>query len=173
MLERIRAITHTSSLPKSLWGEALRHATWLKNRTAMRVLDGKTPFKALYGRLPNLSALHMWGFLVLVHSTDGSKLHAQACEACWIGLDVDTKAHRVYWPGLGNVTAEQNVYFGTSAQLKWEEDDLPAEGPKPTVTPSSPSTLPILDTPSMASTSTSASIYVNQPNAPNIPLIST
>ena len=31
LLEHICAITHTSGLPKSLWGEALRHATWLKN----------------------------------------------------------------------------------------------------------------------------------------------
>ena len=57
LLERIRAFTHSSRLPKSLWGEALRHATWLKNWTATRALDGKMPFEALYGRLPDLSAL--------------------------------------------------------------------------------------------------------------------
>ena len=57
LLKRIRAFTHTSGLPKSLWGEVLRQATWLKNRTATRALDGKTPFEALYGRPPNLSAL--------------------------------------------------------------------------------------------------------------------
>ena len=57
LLERIRVFTHTSGLPKSLWGEALRHATWLKNWTATRALDGKMPFEALYGRPPDLSAL--------------------------------------------------------------------------------------------------------------------
>ena len=57
LLERIRAFTHVSSLPKSLWGKALRHATWLKNWTATRVLDGKMPFVALYGKPPDLSAL--------------------------------------------------------------------------------------------------------------------
>ena len=34
LLERVRALTHASGLPKSLWGEAMRHATWLKNQTA-------------------------------------------------------------------------------------------------------------------------------------------
>jgi transposase InsO family protein len=53
LLERIHALTHASGLPKSLWGEALRHAAWLKNRTATRALDGKTPFEALYGRPPD------------------------------------------------------------------------------------------------------------------------
>jgi transposase InsO family protein len=31
LLEQICAFTHTSGLPKLLWGEALRHTTWLKN----------------------------------------------------------------------------------------------------------------------------------------------
>ncbi len=45
LLERIRAFAHGSGLPKSLWGEALRHAVWLKNRTGTRALDGKRPFR--------------------------------------------------------------------------------------------------------------------------------
>jgi len=48
LFEQICAFMHTSGLPKSLWGEALRHATWLKNQTAMHSLNSKTPFKALY-----------------------------------------------------------------------------------------------------------------------------
>ena len=49
LLERIHALMYSSGLPRTLWGEALRHANWLKNRTATRALDGKTPFEALYG----------------------------------------------------------------------------------------------------------------------------
>ena len=48
LLEHIRAFMHSSWLPKSLWGEALRHATWLKNQTAMHALNSKMPFEALY-----------------------------------------------------------------------------------------------------------------------------
>ena len=59
LLECICTFTHMSSLPKSLWGKALRHATWLKNRTATWALNGKTPFKALYSQPPDLSALHV------------------------------------------------------------------------------------------------------------------
>jgi gag-polypeptide of LTR copia-type/Zinc knuckle len=57
LLEQVQALTHTCGLPKSVWGEALRHANWLKNRTAMCALDGKTPFKVLYDHLPDLSSL--------------------------------------------------------------------------------------------------------------------
>ena len=47
LLERIHAFTHSSGLPKSLWGEVLWHVTWLKNQTATHALDSKMPFKAL------------------------------------------------------------------------------------------------------------------------------
>ena len=49
LLECIQVFMHSSWLPKSLWGKVLRHATWLKNRTATHTLDGKTPFEVLYG----------------------------------------------------------------------------------------------------------------------------
>jgi len=95
-----------SGLPKTLWGEGLRHATWLKNRMATHSLDGKTPFKALYGHKPDFSALRTWGTPVLVHNSKSLKLNVRTREARWLGLDIDMKAHHVYWPGPGNVTVE-------------------------------------------------------------------
>ena len=57
LLERIRALRHLTGLPSFLWGEALNHMTWLKNRTATRTLDNKTPFEVLFGSPPDLSGL--------------------------------------------------------------------------------------------------------------------
>jgi hypothetical protein len=140
LLERIRAFAHTSGLPKTLWGEGLRHATWLKNRTAMRALDGKTPFEALFSAPPDLSGLHLWGCPVWVHDATGSKLDVRAQQGCWIRLDVDTQAHRIYWPGSGNVSVERNIYFGSSAQLEGEKIHLPSANSESTAALPSPST---------------------------------
>ena len=104
LLNSIHALGHDSGLPKTLWGEALRHVTWLKNQTATHMLDEKMPYKALYGQPPDLSALRTLGIPVLVHSIDQSKLHLCTREAQWLSLDTDTRAHRVYWPGPRNVT---------------------------------------------------------------------
>ena len=106
LLERIRAFAHTSGLPKTLWGEGLRHATWLKNQMATHTLDGKMPFEALFSAPPNLSGLCLWGCPVWVHDAAGSKLDVRAQQGRWIGLNVDTQAHRVYWLGNSNVTVE-------------------------------------------------------------------
>ena len=49
LLERTRAFLHSSGLPKFLWGEAVKHAIWLKNRMPTRALPiSKTPFNALW-----------------------------------------------------------------------------------------------------------------------------
>ena len=126
LLECIRAFTHSSGLPKYLWAEALRHATWLKNRTATRALDGQTPYQALFGRVPDLTGLQRWGAKVLVHDGDGSKLDARAREGCWLGFDAESHGHRVYFPTSRSVATERNVYFGTAPQLEGESLQIPS-----------------------------------------------
>jgi hypothetical protein len=75
-----------------------------------------------------------------VHNTSGSKLNVRAHEARWIGLDVDAKAHRVFWPGMGNVTIERNIYFGSSAALEGEEEESPGAGNELAADPITPTT---------------------------------
>jgi len=147
LLEQMHALTHMSGLPKSLWGEALRQATWLKNRTAMRALDGKMPFEALFGCPPDLSTLQTWGTPVLVHNATGSKLDTRARNAHCLRPDADTKAHHVYWPSISTVTVEHNVYSRTSAQLEGEEENLLASDSEQAAAPHSSTNSPPIDPP--------------------------
>jgi transposase InsO family protein len=165
LLERIRAFAHGSGLPKSFWGEALRHAVWLKNRTATRALDGRTPFEALYGRPPDLSRLRVWGCHVWVHDPDRSKLDVRAREARWLSFDVDARAHRVFWPGPGNVTVERNVYFATSALSEGEGTLIPASGGEQTDAPPAPTTSSTPESPAPSS----PPAPVSTPPAPVLP----
>ena len=61
LLERVRAILHHAQLPKNLWGEAIKFAVWLKNRTSTRALGNTTPFERLYGKKPDLGGVPEWG----------------------------------------------------------------------------------------------------------------
>src|SRR6266581_6500927 len=168
LLERIRAFAHGSGLPKSLWGKAVRHAVWLKNRTGTRALDGKTPFQALFGRPLDLSSPRVWGSRVWVHGPDRSKLDVRAREARWLGVDVDAKAHRVFWPGTGTVTVERNVYFATSAQFEGEETIIPiSRGEQPDASNTPITSLP--EPPSLASPLTPLS-SASPPESPPAPL---
>ena len=138
LLERIRAFTHSSGLPKFLWAEALHHATWLKNRTATRALDGQTPYQALFGRVPDLEGLRRWGAKVLVHDGTGGKLDARAKEGRWLGFDAESHAHRVYFPTSRSVATERNVYFGAPPQLEGEKLIIPGTEREPCAAPSAP-----------------------------------
>ena len=152
LLEQIRAFAHGSGLPKLLWGEALHHAVWLKNCTATCALNSRTPFKALYSHLPNLSCLHSWGCHVWVHDPDCSKLDVRVREAHWLGFDVDVRAHCVFWPGPGN------VYFGTSALSEGEETHIATLRGKQSDAPTTPmtSSAPASPAPSPSSAPVSA-----------------
>jgi hypothetical protein len=90
-LEKTRALLHQSKLPKNLWGEAIHHAVWLKNRTSTRALpDGKTPYELL---------------------NKGTKLDGRAGIGRWLGFDEESNAHRIYWPERRSVSVERSIRF--------------------------------------------------------------
>ena len=62
--ERMRSMLYASGLPKNLWAECAKHAVWLKNQVTTHPLRDKMPYKALYGKKPNLGSLQEWGFKV-------------------------------------------------------------------------------------------------------------
>jgi transposase InsO family protein len=80
LLEKVRAMLHTADLAKNLWGEALKHAVWLKNRTSTKVLNGRTPYEAFKKEKPDLHNIHEWGCKVDVQLDDAKKLDGCARE---------------------------------------------------------------------------------------------
>lgn len=56
-----RSILKGMEFPNDLWGEAVRHSTYLINRVTTRVLEFKTPYKALKGKKPNVSHIRVFG----------------------------------------------------------------------------------------------------------------
>lgn len=143
LFEKVRALLYTAHLPRNMWGEVLRHATWLKNRTSTRALGGMTPWQALYGSPPNLTGIKHFGKVVWVHDADGSKLDACAREGHWLGFDVESHGHRIYWPATKTVNVEWNVYFAVAARLEGEHLDVPTSktSENEPLPPPNPSTL--------------------------------
>ena len=68
-----------STLPETLWPEAMDYAAWLKNRSPTRAHKSKkTPWEMEEGLIPNLANEKTWGSRVYVSYTDeqrGRKLH--------------------------------------------------------------------------------------------------
>ena len=118
LLECTHTLLHASKLPKNLWGEAINHVIWLKNRTMTKALpNGKTLFEMVYGRKPDLGILKEWGCWVWVHDKSGLKLDGRSWVRWWVGYDSESMgAHCIYW-GHGRVSVECDV--------KFSNDDIP------------------------------------------------
>ena len=110
LLEGTHALLHSSKLSKNLWGEAITHMVWLKNRTITRGLpEEKTPYKMLYDKKPSMSGLYEWGNNVWIHTPGGSKLDGCAKIGRWIDFDEISNGHRIYWPNKCSVTIERSI----------------------------------------------------------------
>ena len=98
LLEKVHAMLHSSGLPKFLWGEAVKHAVYLKNRTPTIALDEQMQFEAFFGKKPNFKGLQEFGAKVWVHDANGSKLDGRSTIGRWVGFDEESSGHRIYWP---------------------------------------------------------------------------
>lgn len=63
LLDTTRSLMLHVGMPKRLWGECIRTATYLINRMPMKVLDWKSPFEVLFNRVPSFDHLSVVGCL--------------------------------------------------------------------------------------------------------------
>jgi hypothetical protein len=134
---------HSSGLPKYLWGEAVKHAVYLKNRTPTIALDNVTPFEVYFDKKPNLEGLHEFGVKVWVHDVKGSKLDGRSVIGNWVGFDETSSGHRIYWPEKHSVSVERSVKFDNDAEIL-VPNSVPLEGKVTSIfqSESEPSTIP-------------------------------
>jgi len=53
-MDMARALLKSMRVPRSFWGEAVRHAVYLLNRLPTKALGSVTPFESWTGRKPSL-----------------------------------------------------------------------------------------------------------------------
>ena len=98
---------------------------WLLNQTTTKAVEGMTPFKATFGKKPDLRKVCGWGEKVFVRIEGGTKLGGRVCEGHWLGIDLKLKGTRVYWLDSKTVTVEQNIYYNNLPVSLLEEEQEP------------------------------------------------
>ena len=98
LVEIVRTMMIESKLDQRFWGEALSTVVYLRNRSPTKVVEGMTPFEALYGKKPNVK--HLRAFVCvsypLIMKDERKKLDPVARRCVLVGYGAEVKEYRFY-----------------------------------------------------------------------------
>lgn len=108
-LNMVRSLMCTSGLPKFLWGEALKTANYLTNRTPSKSVS-LTPFQIWKNRKPSISHTHVWGCKAKArpYNPQENKLDSKTISAFFIGYPDHSKGYKFYCPTHSTRIIETN-----------------------------------------------------------------
>lgn len=111
LLEKTRALLFDSTLPKYLWPEAVKTATYLLNRTATKTLENCTPAEIWHGIKPNMRNLRVYGCKVFAHTP--SQLREKLDEKSKVGHLVGyvDNGYRIWFPSDNSIISARDVTF--------------------------------------------------------------
>ena len=109
--EHAWALLLASGLPQYLWEEAMKHSTWLQERTPACALNGKTPYEMKNKKKPHLASIHEFSVAAYVKDLKAGNLDDHAQIGWFIGYDSESKGYCIYWPNKQSITVECNVIF--------------------------------------------------------------
>ena len=109
--ERARALLIASGLPRFLWEEAMKHATWIQDRTPAHANASKSPYKMRHKKKPHLAGIQEFGAAAYVKDLKAGKLDSHTKVGRFVGYNLESKGYRIYWPQKRSVTVERNIVF--------------------------------------------------------------
>ncbi|KAG7578674.1 Integrase catalytic core [Arabidopsis thaliana x Arabidopsis arenosa] len=121
LMEMTRSILKHMNMPNYLWGEAVRHATYLINRVATRVLTAQTPYEVFKGKKPNVEHLRVFGCVgyAKTESHHLKKLDDRSRALVHLGTEPGSKAYRLLDPGNRKIIVSRDVIFDETKSWKW------------------------------------------------------
>ena len=116
-----RSILKHMSVPNYLWGEGVRHATYIINRVGTKVLESQTPYEALKGRKPNVEHLKVFGCIsyAKVDTPHLRKLDDRSRILVHLGTKPRSKAYRLFDPMNRKIVVSRNVVFDEQKSWNW------------------------------------------------------
>lgn len=113
LVEMARCLLIGSSLPETLWAEAICTAAYLRNRCPTKVLGNKTPYEVWSGAKPSVSHFRVFGSkaVVLMKQPGKSKFEAKGKEYTFVGYSDESKAYRLLDMATGKIVKSRDVHF--------------------------------------------------------------
>ena len=121
----VRSMICHSNLLESLWGEALKTATYLLNRGTTKAA-AKTPYALWVRKKPSLKHFHVWGYPAEArpYKPNERKLDARTLSNYFIGYSKRFKGYIFYDPKLKTIfkteiaTFFEDIEFGGKNKVR-------------------------------------------------------
>jgi len=99
--DMVRSMISHSSLPESLWGEALKTAVYILNRVPSKAVN-KTPYELWTSKRPNIKHLHIWGCPTEArpYGPHERKLDSRTISCYFVGYAECSRGYKFYNPTL-------------------------------------------------------------------------
>lgn len=123
LMEMRRSTLKEMKVSNYLWGEAVRHSTYIINRVPTRALDNMTPYECLRLKKPSLNHLRVFGCLAYA-KLDGAmlkKLDDRSLALVNFGTEPGSKAYRLYNPATRRIVVSCDVVFGEKNGWYWNK----------------------------------------------------
>jgi len=113
VVEMARCLLKSMSVPARFWGEAVRVAVYLLNRSPTKSLSGKTPYEVWYGKKPGVKNLRTFGCVAYVKRVGPriSKLSDRSVPGVFLGYETGTTGYRVYDPVKDKLMVSHDIIF--------------------------------------------------------------
>jgi len=97
LVETVRSMLIDSKLPHKFWAEALSTATYLRNQSPTKVIEGMTPYEAWTKEKPQAKHLRVFGCDAYSHvpKDERQKLDSKARKCIFLGYGKKTKGYRL------------------------------------------------------------------------------
>lgn len=131
LMEMTRSILKGMKIPNILWGEAVRHSTYIINRVATKALDNQTPYESLMQKKPNVEHMRIFGCVAYtkINGPYLKKLEERSRCVINLGTEPGSKAYRLYGPVTRQVVVSRDVIFDEKKTWDWssfaETDEEP------------------------------------------------
>ena len=137
-----RALLHHSGMSQGFWAEAMGVAAHVINRSPRKGLSWRTLYELLYGRVPDISYLQIFGCRAWAYNEKATGWDPKMKLMIFIGYETGSKAYRLWDPEKRSIVVSAKVRISEAEFLY-----RPAPSPAKPVPSSSKQKLPLPPSP--------------------------
>lgn len=123
LIEKARAMIIDSSIPMCFWGEAVRTAAYLLNRSPTIALENKTPYEMWNDKKPDLNNLRIFGLTTFLRKSKMSdKFDGKSLKCHMVGYGVQN-IYRLWNDDLKCIKISRDVIFDEQDMFKTQNSN--------------------------------------------------